>query len=492
MSGELKIMFNRFFFIYLWLLLCLPANEVFAEKFWYSFDHSSDHKKVFTPTMLEKPENSKPAVLLIRKNDDAFDDVMPVLHYLRKNSSMFTCPVVPQPIVSYSIFGKIPEPRKKYFQSWEAQKLFYSWDESQHRKTKNLHKAYFYKLDFLKASAFRLDKILTDWQEKVLPVDYLSFKDLKQSVERSELSYREFLKRLFALMDKLSLKLDEYPQLYSFNELVLKNTVNPSYPDDQVSGERDLFNDELSKKSNLISNLEINFLLETVIDKQISMASFKHLMELMEKLQIDFINNYPAYYNFLYRKAWYYHLRSEQAQTEISSCMRSVYDKVKPDKNFLLIEKWVDFKNALLNLTQGKISYDEYQLLKLRLRVYKQGAVEEQEKQVLREIRAIWNDTIQDQIHEVLRDYYNYAICYENMFEQYKSLLKQKKTDIVMVLTDYYDLPAMFFWFSSIKTGAVIELVEPEKEQEPDNNYFKLMRGERSPFEKLLEGIGED
>jgi len=485
-------MFNRIIYTYICLLLFLPVNMILAEKFWYSFEDTSGYKKVFTPTMLENPKTSKPVVLLVRKNDEAFDNVMPVLHYLRKNGAMFSCPVIPQPIISYSLFGKVPEQQKKMFQSWDARKMFFSWDESQHRETRDLHKAYLYKLDFIKAAAFKLDKILTGWEEKVLPVDYLRVKDLQRSVDQAELPYRAFLKRLFALMDKLSLKLDDYPQLYSFNELILKKNNNPSYPDDQISGERDLFNSELTKKSALISNREISFLLETVIDNQISMASFKHFMELMKKLKIDFIKNYPAYYNSLYRKAWYHNLRSEQMQTEISSCMKMLYDKVKTDKKFALIQKWVDYKNALLNLTRGKISYDEYQLLKLRLRVYKAGAIEEHEKQVLREIRAVWNDTIQDQIHEVLRDYYNYVISYENMFEQYKSLLNENKTDIVMVLADYYDLPAMFFWFSSIETGAVIELDEPEKEQESDNNYFKLMRGERSPFEKLLEGIGED
>ena len=470
----------------------LSAARGWADNFCYSFENSAEQKKVFYPTLLKKPQTAKPAVLLVKKDDGNFNEVMPVLHYLRKNGSEFTCPVLPQPIITYSLFGKIPNIQKQSFESWDALKLFFSWGDSQHTKAKDLYKAFFYKLDFLKSTSLRLDRILADWQEKQLSSDYLTYRDLKRSVDSAQVSYMDFLKRLFALMTKLDIPLDKYPQLYSYNELVLKKAGSFDYPEEQVSNERDLFNNELTGKSSLISNDEINFLLSTVIENQISMASFKHFMELMKKVEIDFTKNYPAYYSSLYLKAWYHNLRSEQAQAEISSCMNAINDKVNDTEKFILIQKWIDYKDALLNLTQGKLSYNEYHLLKSRPRVYKSGAKEEHEKQVLREIRAVWNDTIQDQIFEILRDYHNYVICYESMFEEYKAMILKNSTDIVMVLIDDYDLPAMYFWFSSIKTGSIIELAEPVKEPESDNNYFKLMRGERSPFEKLLEGIGDD
>lgn len=484
-------MANRFFSVYFLLLIFLMPKSVGAENFWYSFENNSEYEKIFAPRLIKKAEKPKPVVLFVKKNDDNFDDVMSVLNYLCGNGSIFTCPAVSNPV--FCFFGKISKEQKIYFEAQDAQKLFVSWDDLKIKETKKLYKSYHLKLEFLRSTVIKLDKILSSWKEKNLPARYLDYTDLKNSAGAGELSYADFLKRLFRLMDKLSVALDDYPQLYSYNEFVLKKIDTLIYPQDQVMNERDMFHNELTKKSGEISSDEISFLLETVIENRMTMASFKDFMDLMRKIKMNFPKNYPAYYGSLYLKAWYNHLRSEQTQNEISACVMAVYNKVNPEKKFLLIEKWIEYKDALLDLLDGKISYDEYHLLKSRLRVYKIGAIQEHEKQVLREIRSVWNDTIQDQIDEVLRGFYNYVIYYENLFKQYEKLLNKEKIDIVAVIIDDYDLPAMYFWFSSIKTGSIIEISEPVKEDEPAaNNYFKLMRGERSPFEKLLEGIGDE
>ncbi|MDX9701484.1 MAG: hypothetical protein RBU23_00420 [Candidatus Auribacterota bacterium] len=446
------------------------------------------HTALFDFEAVIQPQSPAPLVFLI-------DDCAPSARIASAVNHLRTYIHLWAPDSSYRYGRHILYTRESSpdYQSWDIERYAVAWSDSQDNALEELYQSLQLKKDFIKAPVTELDAILSNWAKNEYSYNYDRFLRLMQKARQASIPSEQFLFALFALMDTAQLPPDPYPILNIYRKAYLQTYITNGtapYSFERIEREQDAFHARLMELSAKLNHEDIDFLLEAVVARRMVFADYKRFMKLMDSVGIDCIDEYPAFHFRLYTTAWHDKLKAPQVQAELRQAIEELQKSFQPAYKRILPENWNEYKETLMRFVHGSITIDQYRLINMTPRFIQSGPMDETTKDVMARITKLWTDPVQKKVAEAVRTFFRYIQLYEDQFNAIRKTMEDTGADVVFITANSKDLPAWIFWFSSIETGGVIYVNPKIPKPEGDNNYFRLMRGERSPFEKLLEEFG--
>ncbi len=435
-----------------------------------------------------QPRSSAPVIFLIDSSVSP-SRISAVINNLRSYSHLW----VPDSTYQYGNQFLCTRGTVQEYQSWNIARYAITWTDSQTSAQADIYQSLILKKQFIKSPLDELNSILGKWAASEYSYQYDQFKTVLLKMRNTGIPVEQFLFNIFALADNAQVSLEPYPILSLYRNAFLQVHTTRGmapYAFNRIESEQEAFHARLSQLSEDLSHEDIDFLLETVVAKKMVFSSYKRFMSLMKTAGIDCIAEYPAFHYRLYTMAWHDKLKTPQVQDELRALIKELDEKLRPVRRHLLIEQWNEYARTLSRFIKGAITIDDYRLLSTTPSFEQSGPMDGTTKTVITQIKEVWTDVVQKKVAAAIRTFFNYTQLY---FDENKALgnaMNDAQADIVFIVADESDMPAWIFWLSSMNTGTIVHMYPKMPQPEGDNNYFKLMRGERSPFEKLLEGFG--
>lgn len=461
-----------------------------AQEYLYIIPQEGRYTNLFDFDIAVPARAEKPVVFLV---DTAKPDrLTAVINHLRTYGHLWVALSTSVPathLICSSEANGVPA----IFDSWDIARHVIKASGRQSAGLADLYQSLQLKKDFLRAPLEQLDAVVSAWEKEEYSYHYLQFTDLLAETRRGEVPVERYLYSLFQLMDEYEVPTEPYPILTLYRTAYLtdysQKGVAP-YVFEQIQRQQETFHTRLTRLSVQLSPADVDFLLETVVETKMRFADYKRFMALMNTIGIDIKGEYPAFHFRIYTQAWHDKLKTTQVQDEIRRATAALKDTLAPPRERLLLVEWNTYRKALKRFVDGYVTLEEYRIINQSPRFTRQGPLDDVTKRVIRDIEPIWTDTVQKKVSEAVRTFFSYTRLYEDDFKSLNRAVNDTSADTVFVIVQPQEVAAWRFWFSTEPTGGIIRIKIKPDQPEGDNNYFKLMRGERSPFEKLLEGFG--
>lgn len=475
---------SRFFLFFL-LFFFIPSRGSAAEIGFYFFPDKNDYKEVFVPRLLALPSESYPVVFILPKKSKNIDSIIP---FLVSHGSKWVLP--------------LSESKEKFFlagrgiddfvYSGDLAKHFYFFDKEKTGEFKQLFISLKIKKSNLNGSVYSLNKILSLWKKNDSSEIFFKFDKLISDFHSSKLSLEQFMGEFFPIMDELKINIGVYPKLMFYRDRFLKKDGKIKTPDiTKVKYEQELFNSEITDLSSKLDIDDIQFFSKNVISNNLNLFSYQKFMLLMAKLGIPVKAKYPEYLRYLYYSAWREEMKKESFFGEINDAIRKVRVELLSHED-TLVRDWIVFVDTLSKFIGAEITYSDYKILSKPVLSFGSRDSQEKNRVVLDKISAVWTDFEQKKLSDAL-DVFNKYVNFSGTDESnLKKAIAKDQSNMIILVGEEADVQPWLYWFSKDPVGALLKVVPIEPDEEGETRYFELMRGEKSHFEKLLNGIGDD
>ena len=153
---------------------------------------------------------------------------------------------------------------------------------------------------------------------------------------------------------------------------------------------------------------------------------------------------------------------------------------------------WIVFVDTLSKFIGAEITYSDYKILSKPLLSFGGRDSQEKNRIVLDKISVVWTDFEQKKLSDALDVFNKYVNFSETDESNLKKVVAKDQSNMIILVGEEADVQPWLYWFSKDPVGVLLKVVPIEPDEGGENRYFELMRGEKSHFEKLLNGIGDD
>ncbi len=479
-----------FFFILPTEVFCKGNNECN----YYVFPPKDDYENSFLPFILNPPQKDQPIIFYILKNDETENYINSATTIIKNGSKWFSSQFNSQE--KFFITGIKYNDNNNFAESWEMPSYFIKWDQTKLQEKENLFRSLKLKKDFLSLPSSQLNRIISSEISKIYSDEYIRFDNAYRKFLYSQIPVEEFSSFLIYELDKNGIADDRFPNIAAFRKTAMENEGAPIIYNELISkNQKEKFNSDIVKWSPQLDFEESQFLLNNIIQNKISLETYYNLLKLMDKIKVNYKNEYPEYFKYIFSLAWQNEFRKPSVQNELKCAINAVYAKLSPiDKNPVL-EKIIKFNDSLFTFVTSEITYEEYKSLLEGLVLNPETATDEPTKKIITRIKGIWTEFTQKKLNESLDIYLNYNNLFKNDFNIISDKLNSNSSNLILIMGEDKEIPPFLFWFSHHYMGPFIKISSFNR-QTNDNlgteRYFELMKGERSHFEKMLEGVDHE
>ncbi len=469
-----------------WYILFFLSFFLFA-KIGYSVDFcflpdKNEYEDLFIPRLLVYPTKSYPVIFILSKKSKNIDSIV---SFLVSRTPQWVFPST-ESKAKHFLSGRGDD---DFAYMGDLPKYFYSFDKDRTSEFKQLFISLKIKKSKLNGAVYSLNKILSRWKKDNRSDTFWEFDKLVSDFHSSKVSPERFLYMFLPIMDKLKITTTAYSKLTFFKDSFLEKNVKIQMPDPvKVKQERERFNSEITGLVSKLDSDDMLFFSKNVIPNNLDLLSYQKFMLLMAKLGISVKNEYPEYLRYLYYCAWRKEMKKESFFVEINDAINKVRLKLSSDEN-PLISDWIVFVDTLSKFLSSEITYSDYKTLTRTVLSFKSQG---EDRSVLDKISVVWTDFERKKLSDALRvfdKYVNFSYADESNL---KESIEKNDSNAVILVGDEIDVQPWLYWFSKKTSGAVFKMMPIEQEDEGETRYFELMRGEKSQFEKLLNGMGDD
>lgn len=480
-----RILFVKYVSCIITILFAVSAVEA---HYYYFFPPEDEYADIFEPSLIRPPSQSYPLIFILTRHNAA-DNTESAITFLRKNKEYWTIPESNEEARSF-ITGRFIEGMSLRTSSHSIPVQYIEWDQEAVNKRTVLFQAFNEKREYLRFHAARLDAILSRWMMQHYPPDYNNLQKLIRQFSIGNITIETFIEKLSELAQNNNIDIEQYPAIAACTKTLIHNPdISLHYSTAQLTAEKNDFNTELLTMHDALSPEQMQLIIDHIIQGHLSLEQYKQFVDMMHAANIE---RYPVYSSHLCRLAWRSKMHTIQFQEELDSMVAALYLATHPGSELDEIKQWISFSDMLLKFTNGTITLSEYKFLGQMTTPSYSGDIPEHKKILLNELDAFWDDTLQKKLSEALQSFFKYVSLYRAEFTPIKEAAYDQKANVIFLIGDKYDEAAFFFWFALGPTGAVVRINPHTVVTDTDNErYFELMRGHKSHFEKLLEGIGD-
>ncbi|MEW6536359.1 MAG: hypothetical protein AB1454_12175 [Candidatus Auribacterota bacterium] len=473
----------------LFIVSCLAfLSEASYARTYYFFPPEEDFNELFQAELIFPPDVSTPVIFMLTRKQKP-DNLESTITFLRKNARYWIIPDQNNPINVYISGRKLTT-----LEFDTVPNTLIEWDGERDRQRVLLYKALQEKRDFLRYYAQQIDNEISAYMKNHYHEDYNKLLDLHTRFDKGLITIEELIASIIELALKYSIDLDMFPQVAAYYKTVIKTSpLQPhKYSQTLLMSEKEKLNSALIDMRAQFSTEEMEFLLDHVVQGHLGLSQYRHFMDLMKKYNLDISQLYPAYAGNILKLAWRAEFKTDAFQHQIESIVMSVNNYIAPKEEDDIIDRWIRFNELFMQFTNGPVTVEEYKYIgQIQPPAYT-GTLPEYKKSLLKKLNDIWSDTVQKKTAETLQAFYKYVTIYQDDFAKIKESLQDNDSTVIILIGDPYDIEAYYFWFAGARNGAVIRITPtPIIKDLSNERYFELMRGKKSHFEKLLEGIGE-
>jgi|GEM_PF-3019448 len=482
--------------LFLIFMIALPVQSADREPQnyrYYIYPAKDDYENSFSLFVLNPPLQSQPVVFYVLKNVESDSYINSATSIIKNGNKWLSGDFQSQP--KFFITGIRFAKNANFTDSWDIPSYFIQWDNNKLMEKDALFRSLKLKKDFLSLPSSQLNRIITRAIPDFYSDDFVKFDIVHRKFQYSQIPVEEFLAVLLYELEKNEISMDSYPNIMTFKKLALENDGAPITFNDLISkNQKEKFNSDIVNWSAKLNFDEAQFILNEIIQNKINLANYYKLVKLMDKIQADYKNQYPEYFKYLYTLAWRREFRKPIIQEELSDAINSVYAKLSSNED-ITMRKIILFNDALFKFAYGEITLADYKILGEGLNPDPAKTDNDRTKQIINRIRSIWTEFNQDKLKESLQVFYRYINLFKNDLNIIYDKLSADSSNIIIIIGEDKEIAPFLFWFSQYNTGPFIKTV-PINKNVTDNlgteRYFELMKGERSHFEKMLEGISDE
>ncbi|MCB1194837.1 hypothetical protein KDK77_01510 [bacterium] len=497
---------NKSFLVFLYaiafyttLTTVLPFAFSTGDKAPYFYPENHLYSEKYLPKTLSNSYSSYPLFFLIVA-DIPYNSVETTFFSLQTNAGRWALPHTFSPDKSQSLLVITNSDKDGLFkitQSWDKLLHEIQWDSETIKKCDTAYQIFLQKKSSLYSFSSSLKKLLYDYQQEYCSPRLIEIQRLSEKLYQPADALEDTLSEFFILADQIApLALNDYPHLLRYRTAVCDNDSMKSlrFSDEDIEYQKEQFNNELINTTHLMTIDDSRFFIENIYADNITLETYNAMQKILVRLTIDFTGKYPSYNRFLYLLAWSRECRTPVFCKELADAFSTMENLLMPSSQNRFFNECRQLNQSVLNLLDDTLSYRDYVQLRSvgKILENRSESLSAEERKLFHNLQEILTERTLIQFAETLNAFSDFVSFYKTDALHINTMQIEQSIAYIYLFTHTKDIAAWHFWFSSFDYGSVLAIEPFNPKNKEENNYFELMRGHRSSFEKLLEGIKGD
>lgn len=497
---------NKSFLVFLYIITfytalttVLPVVFPTDNKAPYFYPENHMYSDKFLPKILSNSYSSYPLFFLIGA-DIPYSSLEITFFTLQTNAGQWALPHRLPPANSQSLLVITSSDKDSVFrttQSWNSPLHKIQWDSETIKKCDTAYQLFQHKKSSLFSFSSSLKKLLHDYQQEYFSPRLIEMQRLAEKLYQPTDTLEETLSEFFIAADQIGRHaLKNYPHLLRYRTEVYDNDSIKSlqFSDEDSEYQKEQFNNELINKTNLMDIDDSRFFIENIYSDNITLETYSAMKKILSRLTLDFTDKYPSYNRSLFLLAWERECRTPVFCNELAEAFSRMETILMPSSQNHFFNECRQLNQSILNLLNDTLSYHDYIQLQSvgKILETRSESLSPEERKLFHNLQGILTERTLTQFAETLNAFSDFVSFYEADASQINTMHIEQSIAYIYLFTHKKDSAAWHFWFSSFEYGSVLAIEPIKSKNKEENKYFELMRGHRSSFEKLLEGIKGD